>query len=254
MCAEYNLKTSERELSVLLDVSILNQTNDQEWNRHVRLYGRAPVIYEHQGQVVIEEMQFSLLPPGSRISFSANTRLDDWDERKGLILAFERPLWREAFLRRRCVVPVSEFIEPIYIGMHEGQMMGFFDPDSPIIFIAGIYQETLDVKTGEIFKGFSVLTDFAHPFVQATGHHRTVITLPPQAALEWIKARPIEGRWGIEFLMRNKDQLNLDTHPVRTMKNWKSRVATSIEKARHEEHVRPRIEAARQDWIAKNSK
>lgn len=251
MCAEYTLRASEREISQWLTRPLLNHTPDTAWDRHIRLYGKAPVVLMHQGQSVLEEMSFSMLPPGGHISFTANTRLDDWDDRRGLILAFERPLWREAFLHRRCVVPVSEFLEPIYQGPNEGQMMAFFNKESPLMFIPAIYQETVDLKSGEIFRGFSVLTDFAHPFVRETGHHRTVITLNPESALEWIQEGPIDGRWGIQFLLKHKTSPELGTRAARTMKNWKARVAAAHAKGQREDQILSKVKSARAEWLRK---
>ncbi len=252
MCAEYTLKASERDLSALLNISLTNHTPDRTWDRHVRLYTLAPVITRQKQGYHLQDMHFSLLPRGGRISFSANTRLDDWDERRGLVPAFERPLWREAFFTRRCLVPATEFLEPIYTGEHQGRMMAFFDPDSPVLFMAGIYQTTVDNSTGEFFKGFSLLTDFAHPVVKQAGHHRTVITLTASAALEWIREDVIDGHWAMEFLLRNKSQMNLNTRPAREMKNWQARVGNALKKSAREESIQEHVEKARKDWLFKH--
>jgi len=247
MCAEYNLKTSERDLSQLLRSPLLNNAGQDQWDQHTRLFTKAPVILMRDGHLQIEEMSFSMLPPGGRIPFSANTRLDDWDERQNRVTyAYERPTWRESFLQRRCVVPVSEFLEPIYRGDYAGQMMGFFSPSSPLLLVAGIFQETVDSKSGEVFSGFSLITDFAHPFVREVGHHRTIVTLAPEQALIWIQEKPVTGEWGVRFLLEHKQRLDLDTKPMRTMKNWKARVKNSENKRLAEERIRPKVEESRQ--------
>jgi putative SOS response-associated peptidase YedK len=246
MCAEYNLKTTDRDLSGLLKVSILNHSENESWDLHARLYTKVPVLIQREGQVVLEEMNFSLHPRGGRIPFTANTRLDDWDERAGRVsYAYERPTWKDAFLKRRCVVPMTEFLEPIYFGDYAGEMMAFYDGVFPVLLAAGIYQETVDTKSGEVFSGFSLLTDYAHPFVREAGHSRTVIILPKHAALEWIDEKPIKGEDGVRFLIENKQELDLSLHSARTMKNWKARAAHNIEKFKEEEETRKKVEAAR---------
>ncbi len=246
MCAEYNLKTTDRDLSGLLKVSILNVTESESWDVHARLYTRVPVLLKRDGQVVLEEMHFSLHPRGGRIPFTANTRLDDWDDRKGRVsFVYERPTWKDAFLRHRCAVPMTEFLEPIYFGDYAGEMMAFYDGEYPLLFAAGIYQETVDVKTGEVYSGFSLLTDYAHPFVREIGHSRTVIILPKEAALEWIDEKPITGDQGVRFLLENKQELDLSIRSARTMKNWKPRAAANIEKFKAEEETRERVEKLR---------
>ena len=246
MCAEYNLKTTDRDLTGLLKVSLLNLSELASWENHTRLYASAPVVLKRDGKVVIEDMKFSLLPPGGRVPFTANSRLDDYDERKKKVTyIYERPTWKEAFLHRRCIVPMSEFLEPIYMGDYAGQMMAFYDGEHPIIFAAGIYQESVDIKSGEIFTGFSLLTDYAHPFVREAGHSRTVIILPVPAALQWIEDQPMTGTDGVRFLVKNKQALDLSIRAQRTMKNWKARAAAKIEDFHAEERTRELVEPSR---------
>ena len=238
MCAEYNLKTSERDLAALLNISILNTADRVGWEQHTRLYDRAPVLSVRDGQVILEEMRFSLLPPGGRVPFTANARLDDWDEIRGQSFVYDRPTWRESFLKRRCIVPVSEIIEPIYQGEHIGKMIGFQDRKNPILFVAGFFKETVDVRTGEVFNGFCLLTDFAHPFVRQIGHSRTVIILPPQAAYRWMAEPNVTAKDSVRFLLEHKMPLDLVARPVRTMKNWEKRVKKAIEGFQEEEKIR----------------
>jgi putative SOS response-associated peptidase YedK len=248
MCAEYNVKTSANELNQLLSVSILNRTTDQsaQWDAHVRLYGNAPVLRKREGRTCLEMLRFSFLPPGSRISFTANTRLDDWDQRFDQpLFAYDRPTWRDAFLGRRCIVPLSEFMEPIYWGPHAGQMLGFSSAKDPVLFIAGIWQETVDTKTGEVYSGFSLMTDFALPEVLAAGHHRSVIALSPTAAVQWMQERPVGGPEAVRFLLRNKQPLQLTARSVREMKNWRARVKNAQAKHSAEEEIRGKVLAER---------
>lgn len=247
MCAEYTLKTSERDLGAVLGRELVNQTADAEWDRHFRLYSPAPIVStDADGQVVLTDAGFSLLPRGGRVPFTANTRLDDWDERtEHVTYVYQRPTWRDAFLNQRCVIPASEFLEPIYEGEHAGQMVAFRDVGAPLTFIAGIFKETADRKTGERYRGFSMLTDYAHPFVRQTGHHRTVITLSPAAALRWIKPGPIEGARGVKFLVANNHKSELRVRTVREMKNWRARVKAAAAKGRAEDLIRARVEPLR---------
>jgi putative SOS response-associated peptidase YedK len=246
MCAEFKVRSSEKQIEKLLRQTPRNLTGEPGWDRHVRLYGEAPVLRQSDGQLVVENMHFSLLPPGGHIPFTANTRIDDWDPRHGLTLAFQKPTWRTPFLRQRCVVPVTQFLEPIYEGKYAGQMLGFSRTDGEPMWVAGIYQESVDKKTGEIYHGFSLLTDFAHADVLKTGHHRTILMLPPEAALKWMKEDPIDGRAGIRFLLRHKARPHLQAEPVREMKGWKSRVKNAATKNAHEDHIRPRVTEARE--------
>src|SRR4051812_42872726 len=114
MCAEYTIRTDERDLSGLLGRELTHEGEDASWDLHPRLFARAPVIRSApDGTTLLHDASFSLLPRGGRVPFTANARLDDWDERRNrVIYVFERPTWRDAFLHRRCLIPVTEFLEP----------------------------------------------------------------------------------------------------------------------------------------------
>ena len=247
MCAEYTLQTSDRDLEAVLGRELVIESESASWDRHVRLYGAAPVLMaDAAGVPRVRDFGFSLLPRGSRIPFTANTRLDDWDPRnEAVTYVWQRPTWRDAFINRRCAIPVSEFLEPIYEGDHAGHMVAFSDQNAPLTFIAGIYQENVDRRTGEVYTGFSMLTDYAHPFVRQTGHHRTVITLNPERALEWIRPAPITGSAGVDFLIKNNHKGELKVRTVREMKNWRARVKAAAAKARAEDAVRAHVTSLR---------
>lgn len=245
MCAEYTIRKSSRE--IVAELGAVSQVSPEEfWDHHVRLYGSAPVILKKNGVTVIEEMRFSLKPPGGRIPFTANTRLDDWDDRKNQpVFVYQRPTWRDAFIHHRCIVPMTEFLEPVYVGENAGKMLAFSPPNGALLWIAGIYGESVDVKTGELYTGFSLLTDFAVPTVREAGHHRTVIMLSAQNARRWISETEITGPQGVRFLLKNKIEPELTFSAAREMKNWKARVAKAQAKDEEEERIRPLVEKAR---------
>ena len=247
MCAEYTIRTDERDLSGLLGRELTAESDTGAWDFHARLYNQAPIIRTApDGTTLLHEAAFSLLPRGGRVPFTANARLDDWDERRGQITyIYQRPTWRDAFLNRRCVIPVTEFLEPIYRGEHAGHMMAFRDVRERTLFVAGIYQETVDQSTGLVFQGFAMLTDFAHPYVRQVGHHRTIVLLEPAEANRWIKPEPISGAAGVEFLVKHAARPELTVRAVREMKNWRARVKNAVANADAEFEVQKIIEGKR---------
>lgn len=124
-----------------------------------------------------------------------NTRLES---------AAEKPLWREAFHERRCVVPAAAFYE--YHGEERGmnpknrktvrQIYRFETPSEEPMLIAGLWQEGC----------FSMLTTEPNGFVRQV-HSRMPLVLRREEVYGWLK-----GLKGDEDL-RNRSDVILKAAP-----------------------------------------
>lgn len=156
----------------------------------------APVVLREGGRLVLKAMRFGLIPSWSRepkVKFAThNARLTGFDERARRETAiFEKPTWREAFRSRHCVVPISQFVEPIYSGDCAGNMVGFAPEGDEFLWAAGIWESWLSSATGEVLESFAILTDAPLPLVQAMGHDRSPVFLGRNEIGEWLGS---EGR------------------------------------------------------------
>ena len=141
----------------------------------------ALVIASHDGSIQVDEMQFSLLPRWSsepKVKYAThNARLETIEEKAS---------FKDAFVKRHCVVPMSGFVEPIYDGALAGNMVEFQPTVTPIIFAAGIWEEWISKQSGEVIQSFSVITHEPIPFVRKTGHDRSPVFLSPEGSEEWL--------------------------------------------------------------------
>lgn len=100
---------------------------------------------------------------------------------KGLLInarlesALERPMFREAFLRRRCVIPASAFYE---WDSHKNKVR-FYRDDCPVLLLGGFIQDTGQERR------FIILTMPPSESV-ARVHNRMPLVLPPEEAEEWV--------------------------------------------------------------------
>jgi putative SOS response-associated peptidase YedK len=96
------------------------------------------------------------------------------------------PMFREAYAKRRCIVPVDNFFEwkavkgarakqPYAIAMKTGRPFG----------LAGIWESWKHPHTGEILRTFCIITTNANELV-ADIHDRMPVILPPEAYERWL--------------------------------------------------------------------
>jgi putative SOS response-associated peptidase YedK len=100
------------------------------------------------------------------------------------------PSFREAYRKRRCIVPVDGFFEwkairgqkakqPFAIAMKDGSPFG----------IAGLWENWKDPKTGEWIRTFVIITTDANTLV-ADIHDRMPVILAPSDYARWLGDEP----------------------------------------------------------------
>ena len=98
--------------------------------------------------------------------------------------ALKRPVFRDAFESRRCVVPADGFFE--WLGAKEARRpMWFHAPDGGLILFAGLYESWQDPQTEAWRRTFTILTTEANEAV-APVHDRMPVILPPERIDDWL--------------------------------------------------------------------
>src|SRR5262249_8131522 len=139
------------------------------------------VVKTIQGKPSLTAMRFALLPSWSKepkVKFAThNARLETIDE---------KPTWKSVFINRHCLIPLTDFIEPIYTGEFAGHMVAFAANNGGALLAAGVWDEWVNRTTGEVIQSFSIITYEPPPFIAAVGHDRCPIMLGGDAGLEWL--------------------------------------------------------------------
>lgn len=95
-----------------------------------------------------------------------------------------RPAFREAYERRRCVVPADGFFE--WTGTKQArQPIWFHQPDGGLLLFAGLQESWRKPETGEWQRTFTILTTAANELV-ARVHDRMPVILPAERVDEWL--------------------------------------------------------------------
>lgn len=103
-----------------------------------------------------------------------------------------RPAFREAFERRRCIVPADGFFE--WTGTKQArQPIWYHPPDDALTLFAGLYESWKPPGSDDWQRTFTILTTAANGLV-APVHDRMPVILPPERVEEWLFVPPDEGR------------------------------------------------------------
>ncbi|MCK6577184.1 MAG: SOS response-associated peptidase [Anaerolineae bacterium] len=125
--------------------------------------------------------------------------------------AAEKPSFRNALKRRRCLIPASGFYEwqqrdggkaPMYIHL----------ADAPVFAMAGLWEVWKDPASAEIIRTYSILTTEANPFMQSI-HHRMPVILRPEDYAAWLATEEVSSD-AVRHLMRPFDGGALAAHGV----------------------------------------
>jgi putative SOS response-associated peptidase YedK len=96
------------------------------------------------------------------------------------------PPFRDAFRRRRCIVPADGFLE--WTGTKEArQPLWFHREDGGLLLFAGLY-ETWQPEDGERQRTFTIVTTRANALM-APVHDRMPVILPDDALDDWLDPR-----------------------------------------------------------------
>lgn len=180
---------------------------------------KAPVIVDHDGVIDVTPMRFSLIPSWSKepkVKFAThNARLESIDE---------KPTWRGVFGKKHCLVPLTDFIEPIYDGEFAGYMVAFHAQTGDVLYAAGVWDDWVNRETGEVIQSFAIITHDPPEFIQQIGHDRCPVFLDEEAGQEWLQSVGTPSPRLKEFLLQHPAHLNLAVDKHRQMKpGWEKR-------------------------------
>lgn len=116
----------------------------------------------------------------------------------------ESKMFRDASLKRRCIVLSSGFYEWRHykpIGAKKPNTYPYFitqkqDSETPLLMMAGIYQPTVDFSTGEVIDSFSIVTTNANSLMEQIHNvkKRMPTILTNALADEWLNNELTEKR------------------------------------------------------------
>ena len=173
-----------------------------------------PVIVEYEGARLLSEMRWGFIPHWFKSPSDGSLLINARGE-----TAHEKPAFRSAFAKRRCIIPASGFYEwhskkgvgkePYYIHPASNDPVGF----------AGIWQAWRNPTNEERWVTVAIVTTEASEQISHI-HHREPVALDPNTYDTWLRGTPNDAR-----------QL---THSVADGYYAHYRVDQAVNKARHD--------------------
>jgi putative SOS response-associated peptidase YedK len=160
-----------------------------------------PILFNDGKGAVVCEAHWGLIPPWDQEmkKFFINARAETLKEKQ---------TFRDAFLKRRCIVPVDGFYEWRLEGK-EKRPYWFHIGGNEVFYLAGIYNEKPK-------RSFAVLTTTATEWMTPY-HHRMPVVLNAEMATKWISRAPTMVAEIDELLKETLAQsaaLQLEARPV----------------------------------------
>lgn len=223
MCSQFELITKATKKALRNQVKIPDTS--EQINIRVLPYQIAPVIAVNKNQnsiLQLSPMSFSLVPSWSKdpkVKFAThNARIET---------VLEKPTWKDPFLTKHCIVPLTGFFESAYEGPEAGNIIKFrsAESDDHLLFAAGIYDIWKDPNgdpSKKIFS-FSILTTEPTKYIIEHGHDRSPLFLSFDDAKEWLHLQSSPTGM-IDFLLSKNQKPDLSVSIDRALKpGWEKR-------------------------------
>lgn len=213
MCAQFSLQIAAEELRNLgIAISPTLEAIDERFLPYTKI----PVIVQTPQGLKLTPMNFSLIPAWSKepkVKFAThNARIET---------VAEKPAWREPFLSKHCLIPITNFFESVYEGPHAGHIISF--GQSATLFAAGLFDVWVNPETKEPLVSCAILTTEPSPFILENGHDRTPIFLNLEDGKTWLTLRASEKEM-VDFLLAKNIYPDLQVTRDRPLKSgWEKR-------------------------------
>ena len=173
MCGRFAIK--DRQEKVMSDFQIQHSEVLLEPRYNISPSQDIPVIVQQDGIRRLENRQWGLIPFWSKTPKPMiNARSET---------ASEKPAFRQAFKKRRCLIPASGFFE---WAKEDGEKQPYFIflKDKSSMAFAGLWEEW-SAPDGKIVKTCAILTVEANSFLKFI-HHRMPVILKPANGMNWL--------------------------------------------------------------------
>lgn len=164
--------------------ALVDAINERPARYNVAPTDRMPIVgVTKEGEISIRELRWGLVPYWARdvkIGYKAiNARAE------GIT---EKPMFRDAFKRRRCLVPARGHFE--WKGEEKAKQPYFIhSPHAQLLLFAGLWESWRETKEAEPLYTYTIVTG-PPGIVSGDIHDRAPVILAPDAWNEWLYAEP----------------------------------------------------------------
>jgi putative SOS response-associated peptidase YedK len=193
MCGRYALygpaslsREAKAEL-VRLGIDLVGAVSQREPQYNIAPTQRAPVLARGEAAVELKALHWGLVPIWAKDtkigSHAINARSDT---------VADKPMFRTAFKKRRCMVPASGYFEwKGEAGAKQPYLI--HDPAGDLLLFAGLWEawRPIDDEAAEWYRSFTIITGEPGK-VSGDIHDRQPVILQPDAWETWLDGTPQE--------------------------------------------------------------
>jgi len=211
MCGRYRLTAKERWLSAYFNLDPEDVQWAARWN--VAPTQEVAVIRQDRKQPkrLFSLMRWGLIPYWAKDASVAPKAINAMSE-----TAAEKPLFREAFSKRRCLIPADGFYEWKQVGPKSKQPYNIGLTDDSLFAFAGLWERWKNPRN-ETVETCTILTTDANPLLQDI-HSRMPVILHPDDYDLWLDPGLTDPKRVAE-LLKPFDHRLMRKYPVSTAVN-----------------------------------
>lgn len=192
MCFSVNVNIVKEELESRYGASLIDPDKYRpSYYYHAFAIPEMPVLCS-ENPTGIEIFKWGLIPSQTRTMDEAESiRLKTFNARSESI--HRKKAFSASFRSRRCIVPVKGFFEWQHTG-REKIPWYIYNVDNQILSLAGLYDQWIFDRTGEVFNTFTIITTGANDLL-AEIHNSTKrmpAILEPDQVQSWLKKNASE--------------------------------------------------------------
>src|SRR5829696_399567 len=209
MCGRFTQKRPTSEIAAIFEAEDL--ADDPGGRYNVAPTDDASVVVQRADRRAVVSYRWGLIPGWSDDPKIASRTFNARAE-----TVMTNPVFRDAFRRRRCLVPVDGFYEWVRDGSAR-RPMRIHDPADAPLALAGLWTGRQDAETGDWRRTFTIVTTRPNAFM-APIHDRMPVVVPRDAWAGWLDPAPA-GRDELRALLEPRDDWALAAYPVPPLVN-----------------------------------
>jgi putative SOS response-associated peptidase YedK len=165
------------------------------------------VVFEPESERILSQLKWGLIPSWAKDPDIGNRMINARAE----TLA-DKPSFREAFKKRRCIIPASGFYEWHKQIKGAKQPYYFYLKDKDLFGFAGLWESWIDKTTGEELETCTIITTEANDVLKPV-HERMPVILKAESYDEWLDAK-VKDTDKLQKLLVPYSAKEMDSHPV----------------------------------------
>jgi len=193
MCGRYTLVTKVSAIEKRFNVSASEAVRaDFVPNTNIS-HGNSALVITDKEPGQLSMFQFGFTPSWAKKQYYVINARAEGDKNKandhlytGAKEIFKKPMFRQSIRSKRCLVVADCFYEgPEKEKLKKPHVVYLRGGKRPFAF-AGIWDEWVDVETGELIESFAIITTVSNEVTRAIGHHRCPVVLSYEDERAWL--------------------------------------------------------------------